>query len=535
MTRLAWHRLWLAVGVAVLAAAALFTPVYLRNRARPVPPLRMSPVTLVSGVHLLGGLVPSAAYVVETSSGLVSIDSGLTADPIRFKQQMASLGLDWKRVRAVLLTHVHGDHTGGAEYLRTNAEAKVYAGQGDAEVLRAGGPRDAFFSIFDMPNYSPHPTTVDVELKGDEVLDFGDVRFRVLATPGHTPGSICYLMERGSLRVLFAGDVISELLGNEEPTAAGRNPLGTYSAYLAPRYRGNAKDYLASLHKLRSLPVPDLVLPGHPASDPTPQNPRLTGQRWEEMLDRGIGEMETLLARFEADGADFLDGNPKKILPDLYYLGDYQGGAVYGLFAKSRFYIVNAPGGPGLKDFLISSLDQLGVKPAAPAAILLTSCDVEATSGLRELVEAYQLRVVAPADGLRAVKDACPPGTALVRAEDLPQQDWFAVTPLALRGRGVPVVAYVLPWAGKSVLFTGKIPLVLSDRAAKELFSDLTRSRTTTLDYLLSINRLENLNPAVWLPSVPDSGQNANLYAREWKEMIAHNYEAAAQILRGLP
>ncbi len=534
MTRLAWHRLWLAVGVVVLAAAALFTPVYFGNRARPVPPLRMSPVTLVSGVHLLGGLVPSAAYVVETSSGLVSIDSGLTADPIRFKQQMASLGLDWKRVRAVLLTHVHGDHTGGAEYLRTNAEAKVYAGQGDADVLRAGGPRDAFFSIFDMPNYSLHATTVDVELKGDEVLDFGDVRFRVLATPGHTPGSICYLMERGSLRVLFAGDVISELLGNEEPTAAGRNPLGTYSAYLAPRYRGNAKDYLASLHKLRSLPVADLVLPGHPASDPTPQNPRLTAQRWEEMLDRGIGEMETLLARYEADGADFLDGNPKQVLPDLYYLGDYEGGAVYGLFAKSRFYIVNAPGGPGLKDFVESSLNRLGVKPAAPAAILLTSCDVEATSGLRELVEAYQPRVVAPADGLRAVKDACPPGTALVCAEDLPE-DWFAVTPLALRGRGVPVVAYVVSWAGKSVLFTGKIPLVLSDRAAKELFSDLTRSRTSTLDYLLSINRLEDLNPAVWLPSVPDSGQNANLYAREWKEMIAHNYEAAAQILRGLP
>ena len=209
---------------------------------------------------------------------------------------MARLGLDWRRVRAVLLTHVHGDHTGGAEYLRANTGAKVYAGQGDAAVLRAGGPREAFFSIFSMPNDSPHPTTVDVELKGDEVLDFGDVRFRALATPGHTPGSICYLMERGPLRVLFAGDVISELLGNEEPTAAGRNPLGTYSAYLAPRYRGDAKDYLASLRKLRGLPVPDLVLPGHPvigpfAPEPVPDSRALGGDarsghraRWRRSL-----------------------------------------------------------------------------------------------------------------------------------------------------------------------------------------------------------------------------------------------------------
>ncbi len=484
------------------------------------------------GVHLLGGLVPSAAYVVETSSGLVSIDSGLYAEPILFKQQMASLGLDWMGVRAVLLTHVHGDHTGGAEYFRTSAGAKVYAGQGDTAVLRAGGPRDAFFSIFDMPNFTPHPTTVDVELKGDEVLDFGDVRFRALATPGHTPGSTCYLMERGSQRVLFAGDVISELLGNEEPTAAGRNPLGTYSAYLAPRYRGNAADYLASLRKLRSLPVPDLVLPGHPASDPSPQNPCLTQRRWEMMLDQGIADMETLLARLAADGADFLDGSPKQILPDLYYLGDFRGGAVYGLFARSCFYIVNAPGGPGLNSFLKSSLKQLGVEPAAPKAILLTSSDVAEASGLRELVDAYHPRVVVPGEGLAAFKDSCPPDTALLRAEDLPQEDWFAVTPVPLRGRGVAVVAYLLPWAGKTVLLTGKIPLVLSNRAIKELYSDLMPSRTTTLDYLLSIDRLAKLKPAIWLPAVSDSGQNANLYGREWTEMIAHNYQAAAGVLR---
>jgi hypothetical protein len=142
---------------------------------------------------------------------------------------------------------------------------------------------------------------------------------------------------------------------------------------------------------------------------------------------------------------------------------------------------------------------------------------------------------VAPAEGLQTIKDSCPPGTVFLSAEDLPKEDWFAVTPLILRGRGAAVAAYLLPWAGKTVLFTAKVPLALDPVALEELFLDLSQSRTTTMDYLLSINRLEDVNPAVWLPAVPADGQNANLYAREWKFMIAKNYRTARLILRKFP
>ena len=80
------------------------------------------------GIHLLGGLFPSVAYVVETSAGLVLIDTGLEPDAGPLKEQMANLGLDWKGVRTILLTHVHGDHTGGAERLRRGDGRKSLRG-----------------------------------------------------------------------------------------------------------------------------------------------------------------------------------------------------------------------------------------------------------------------------------------------------------------------------------------------------------------------------------------------------------------------
>ena len=173
-----------------------------------------------------------------------------------------ALGLDWKQIRAVLLTHVHGDHCGGAQYLRLTVHAKVYAGRGDAKVLNAGGPREAFFSIFSMPNQEPHPTGVDIELNGGESISIGDTRFWPSQPPAIPREASAICSSAMVSRALFGGDVISMLRGDEQSQDPEARPLGTYSAYLPPRYRGDAQAYLASLEKLRLLPVPDLVLPG---------------------------------------------------------------------------------------------------------------------------------------------------------------------------------------------------------------------------------------------------------------------------------
>ena len=350
------RRRWLALGaIFALTALAAFLGFFRGTDPRRhgaagngAPLLVPKAMTVAPGIHMLGELEPSAAYVVESSDGLVLIDSGVDGDAGKLKTQMSELGLDWRRIRAILITHVHGDHSGGAERIRAETGAKVFAGAGDSDVLKAGGPREAMLSIFYRPSYAPHATTVDVKLTGDEAIEFGDVHFRALGTPGHTPGSICYLMERNGLRVLFSGDVIIMLRGDEKPISPVRKPLGTYSAYLAPRYRGDADAYLSTLVALRRLAVPDLVLPGHPCAAATRESPRLSQERWETMLDGGINDLRILIDRFAADGRNFLDGEPKEILHELYYLGEFHGASVYGFSAGSKFFLVDAPGGPGL-------------------------------------------------------------------------------------------------------------------------------------------------------------------------------------------
>jgi glyoxylase-like metal-dependent hydrolase (beta-lactamase superfamily II) len=538
VARMERSRRWWVQSLIILIVVTVTSGAYLRYRsgrgigfaADRVPLLGPRAMAIVPGLYLLGGLAPGVAYAVDTSRGLVLIDSGLQADANVLKAQLASLGLDWSQVRAVLLTHAHGDHCGGAEYLRTILGAEIYAGQGDAAVLRAGEPREAFFSTFYMPNDNPHPTTVDVELKGGESLDFGDVRFLVLATPGHTSGSTCYLMERAGVRALFAGDVISRLRGDPESHSEYGRPLGTYSAYLPPRYRGDAKAYLSSLQALRSLPAPDLVLPGHPRAETEPQSPCLSQQAWEELLDQGIRDMQTLLARFTADGANFLDGNPKRLLPDLYYLGNFKGAAVYGFFAASQFFLVDAPGGPGLKEFVKLRLEHFGLKPAGPATVLLTSCGSEAIAGLNELVEQGNTTVVASSLGLDHIRQSLPTGTVILAAEKLAERGWFTVTPIPLRGRGFAPMAYWLPWAGKFVLFSGRIPIRVKEETWKELVPEISKSRDAA-DYLISVNRLGELKPDLWLPAVSTDGRDANLYDSEWEDIITDNYRAGHSAL----
>jgi hypothetical protein len=254
-----------------------------------------------------------------------------------------------------------------------------------------------------------------------------------------------------------------------------------------------------------------------------PQNPHLSAERWHALLDQGIAEMERALARYETDGASFLDGTPRQLLPGLRYLGDCEGRAVYAVAAPAGVVVFDAPGGPALVGFLEKHLKEAGWDGRKLIAVLLTSADEEATSGLPALVKRYGCQVVAARSGHEAIRARCPGGMALVAAEDIGKQGWFEVRPIVLQGRGLAPVAYELRWADRIVLVSGRIPIKMSLPEGERLVSDVAGSAGSIEGYRQSLDRLARVRPALWLPAVPVYGQNANLYDDEWDKVLSKN------------
>ena len=152
--------------------------------------------TIVPGIHLLGELDPSAAYVVESSAGLVLFDTGLDPKARLLTAQLVKLGLEPKNIRAIFLTHVHGDHTGGAEHLRKTTGAPVARRtRRRRRPSRGQLARGVFQHLLHAERLSA-PVGDRRRTQRRRNLRFRRRQGPGAGDAGHTPGSICYLVER---------------------------------------------------------------------------------------------------------------------------------------------------------------------------------------------------------------------------------------------------------------------------------------------------------------------------------------------------
>jgi len=130
-----------------------------------------------------------------TKDGLI-IDPGADSDKII--DAVDRLGFTPK---AILLTHGHGDHIAAVADVKEKYDIPLYVGDGEEELLAS--PSANVSAMIGMPIVAPPP---DELLKDEEVLTVGSIKLRVLATPGHSPGGVCYLDEtEGNL---FCGDTL---------------------------------------------------------------------------------------------------------------------------------------------------------------------------------------------------------------------------------------------------------------------------------------------------------------------------------------
>ena len=144
------------------------------------------------------------------------------------------------RVKAIIITHAHIDHIGGAQKLKALTGAPVYMNARDQERYDHIDERAQWIGVA-----TPKKTSIDVNAREGDRVKLGAAEFHVLETPGHTQGSISLLIPAENK--LVAGDTLFL-------DSIGRTDLPG----------GDSRQILRSIHD-KLLPLDDavVVIPGH--------------------------------------------------------------------------------------------------------------------------------------------------------------------------------------------------------------------------------------------------------------------------------
>ena len=182
--------------------------------------------------HFKAGPIAANSYILYNDAGRgFIIDPGGSYKRVSLEAQKLGVTLE-----AVLLTHGHFDHALAAAELQAHG-AKVYIHENDAEKLSGNGNLGYRFGC-------PFQTLVpDYLLHDGESLSLCGMTVRVIHTPGHTSGGVCFLIDNA----LFTGDTLFH-------NSIGRTDLGD----------GSISELVRSVNqKLFTLPGDYTVYPGH--------------------------------------------------------------------------------------------------------------------------------------------------------------------------------------------------------------------------------------------------------------------------------
>jgi hydroxyacylglutathione hydrolase len=176
----------------------------------------------------------SNTYLIITGEHCLIIDPGVALENIVNQWQAANV-----KPMAILLTHGHFDHIYSASQLQKQFQLPIYLHEKEAILVN-----DRLLNGADMFNVPGTYTVEPIIIKDNQILTIADLRFKVIHTPFHTLGSVCYYLEEE--KILFSGDTLFK-------GSIGRSDLPT----------GSFKTIKSSLQKLQKLSPKTKVYPGH--------------------------------------------------------------------------------------------------------------------------------------------------------------------------------------------------------------------------------------------------------------------------------
>jgi metallo-beta-lactamase class B len=137
------------------------------------------------------GTYDLAVFLITSDEGHILINTGLEDSMPLIRENIQSLGFQLEDVQILLQMQSHWDHTAALAEIKQITGAAMWATEADAPVLEDGGFSDPHFG----GRESFAPVTVDKIIADGDVIELGDIRLTVMATPGHTAGSSSYLMQ----------------------------------------------------------------------------------------------------------------------------------------------------------------------------------------------------------------------------------------------------------------------------------------------------------------------------------------------------
>jgi metallo-beta-lactamase class B len=149
-----------------------------------------TPFRIVGNLYYVGTR-DLACYLIHTPKGLILINTGLPGSDTMIRRHVEMLGFNYQDIKIILASHAHFDHAGGIAAVKKATGAKVMIGIRDADVLADGGNSDFDFG---GKGYMFAPVKADRWLKDRDTINFGGMHILVLAHPGHTKGSLSFLV-----------------------------------------------------------------------------------------------------------------------------------------------------------------------------------------------------------------------------------------------------------------------------------------------------------------------------------------------------
>ena len=181
---------------------------------------------------LVLGALQSNCYLISTPKAAVIIDPGFDSNiTLDFLKQNKD------KQHLILLTHGHFDHIGGAKALREATNTKIAISKEDSQFLL-----DPNLNLSAHFGEALPPFEADILIDLEDEISVGDLTFKIIKTPGHTTGGLCFLIGE----YLFSGDTLF-------CRSIGRTDFPN----------GNFSQLKASIERLYTLDDDTIVLSGH--------------------------------------------------------------------------------------------------------------------------------------------------------------------------------------------------------------------------------------------------------------------------------